>query len=364
MKHFGPSARERANGHWREILIAAGVPAKHLVNIHTVCPLCGSTDNKGTPKRWFRFDDKDGRGTYICNACGAGDGFQFLMQHLGTSSFHEAARYVEGYFDGNSVAHEAPVKVVDEAEQARQREAVKREREKVARDLQRAWNEARPISPDDPVGRYLAVTRRLPLSGLAGALRFHPGLRYYEEVENPDGTTRYVKRGIHPVMLGKASEPGGKPVGLHRSYLTAEGKKAPYEKVKKLMKSLGMHGAAIRLYEPKGATLGVAEGIESAIAAHALTGLPVWATISSTIMESFEPPSGITTVVIFADNDAPDSRGKRAGQHAAQVLKERLEARGIKVKVILPVAVGTDFHDVWIGALEKRGAKALHAKAA
>jgi putative DNA primase/helicase len=100
--------------------------------------------------------------------------------------------------------------------------------------------------------------------------------------------------------------------------------------------------------------MGVAEGMESAIAAHLLTGQPVWATVSSTIMENFEPPPGIETVTIFADNDAPDARGHQAGQHAAKVLAERLEAKGIKARIVLPVRQGTDFHDVWVGRLGKQ----------
>jgi hypothetical protein len=36
-------------------------------NRHQACPVCGGSDR-------FRFDDKEGRGTWFCNQCGAGDG--------------------------------------------------------------------------------------------------------------------------------------------------------------------------------------------------------------------------------------------------------------------------------------------------
>ncbi len=37
-------------------------------------------------KTRFRFDDKEGRGTWICNHCGAGDGADLAMKVTGMSS--------------------------------------------------------------------------------------------------------------------------------------------------------------------------------------------------------------------------------------------------------------------------------------
>ena len=42
---------------------------------HTSCPACGGKDR-------FRFDDKQGDGTFYCNQCGAGNGFQLIMNVL------------------------------------------------------------------------------------------------------------------------------------------------------------------------------------------------------------------------------------------------------------------------------------------
>src|SRR5262249_49918290 len=58
---------ERARGRWREILPVLGIAATFLRNRHGPCPLCGGKDR-------FRFDDKNGDGTYFCNQCGAGTG--------------------------------------------------------------------------------------------------------------------------------------------------------------------------------------------------------------------------------------------------------------------------------------------------
>src|SRR5215204_880230 len=58
---------ERARGRWREILPQLGIDTRFLVNKHGPCPLCGGRDR-------FRFDDRDGSGSYICGQCGAGVG--------------------------------------------------------------------------------------------------------------------------------------------------------------------------------------------------------------------------------------------------------------------------------------------------
>ena len=79
--------KDRALGRWRGILPALGVPAKALSNRHGPCPMCGGKDR-------FRFDDKGGRGTWICSKCGAGDGIE-LVKRIQNVEFKEAARLIE-----------------------------------------------------------------------------------------------------------------------------------------------------------------------------------------------------------------------------------------------------------------------------
>ena len=57
----------RARGRWKEILPQFGIDPKFLTNRHGPCPLCRGKDR-------FRFDDKDGSGSYFCNQCGPGSG--------------------------------------------------------------------------------------------------------------------------------------------------------------------------------------------------------------------------------------------------------------------------------------------------
>ncbi|AHB71946.1 phage/plasmid primase, P4 family, C-terminal domain protein [Cronobacter malonaticus] len=72
---------KQACGHWPRILPALGV--KVIKNRHQACPVCGGSDR-------FRFDDKEGRGTWFCNQCGAGDGLK-LVEKVFSVSASEAA---------------------------------------------------------------------------------------------------------------------------------------------------------------------------------------------------------------------------------------------------------------------------------
>ena len=148
------------------------------------------------------------------------------------------------------------------------------------------------------------------------------------------------------------------PVTVHRTYLTADGRKAPVAEPKKLMGYPGhrLVGGAIRLSAP-GPVLGVAEGIETALAVHLRTGMPVWSAVSAGLLARLEPPAGTSLVVIWADRDRSG-----AGEAAALSLRERLLGRGIAVAVHLPPgpipagAKGIDWADVWCDHAERAAA--------
>ncbi|MEQ5164515.1 primase-helicase zinc-binding domain-containing protein [Citrobacter youngae] len=74
---------KQACGHWPRILPALGV--KVIKNRHQACPVCGGTDR-------FRFDDKEGRGTWFCNQCGAGDGLKLIEKVFGASASEAAGK--------------------------------------------------------------------------------------------------------------------------------------------------------------------------------------------------------------------------------------------------------------------------------
>ncbi|PVZ78523.1 DNA primase [Serratia sp. S1B] len=72
-----------ARGHWLSILPALGMNV--VKNRHQPCPVCGGTDR-------FRFDDKEGRGTWFCNQCGAGDGLTLVEKVFGVSPSEAASK--------------------------------------------------------------------------------------------------------------------------------------------------------------------------------------------------------------------------------------------------------------------------------
>ncbi|WP_343451699.1 primase-helicase zinc-binding domain-containing protein [Enterobacter hormaechei] len=74
---------KQACGHWPRILPALGV--KVIKNRHQACPVCGGSDR-------FRFDDKEGRGTWFCNQCGAGDGLKLVEKVFGMTASEAAGK--------------------------------------------------------------------------------------------------------------------------------------------------------------------------------------------------------------------------------------------------------------------------------
>lgn len=74
---------KQACGHWPRILPALGV--KVIKNRHQACPVCGGSDR-------FRFDDKEGRGTWLCNQCGAGDGLKLVEKVFGVTASKAAGK--------------------------------------------------------------------------------------------------------------------------------------------------------------------------------------------------------------------------------------------------------------------------------
>ncbi|MGP2491075.1 DUF7146 domain-containing protein [Mesorhizobium sp. PUT5] len=302
---------ERARGRWSGILAAIGVPSKALRNKHGPCPMCAGKDR-------FRFDDKGGNGTWICNQCGAGNGVQ-LVQLFMRTDFKGAAQEIEKHLDAAPVL---PTRDGQRQDDGKTREA-----------MTALWKRARPITLGDAAGRYL--NHRLGLSAFPPALRQVADERYIESGQRPSW---------HPAMIARVdpsdeARAAGERAALHRTFLTPDGFKADVSSPRKMMGAMPT-GAAVRLTEHDD-VLGIAEGIETAFAASEIFGVPVWAALTADLLQSWEPPTSVRTVMIFGDNDV-----SLTGQAAAFGLGRRLRAKGITVLVEIPVRVGTDWNDV------------------
>jgi putative DNA primase/helicase len=301
----GESLTERARGRWRSMLPMLGVDSRHLTGKHGPCPMCGGKDR-------FRFDDKEGKGTWICSQCGAGDGFALAMR-LHQIDFKEVATRVE------DVVGKAPLEYRRRDERS----------EQAVRDaMNRLWGAGNIVQPGDLVSRYLEA-RGISLAKFPAALRHVEKCRY--QAEPPT---------YYPAMIAKVAGPDGKPVTLHRTYLSDDGAKAAVSEPRKLMPAKLVNGCAIRLCEP-GPVLGIAEGIETALSASIIWSVPCWAAINAAMLMKWDPPQGASEVIIFGDNDP-----KYGGQSAAYALAHRLAVHGTKVRVEVPDEPGTDWNDM------------------
>ncbi len=189
----------------------------------------------------------------------------------------------------------------------------------------RKWHEAIPLA-GSPAEVYLRA-RGLEHgpNGWSPSLRYHPALKH--------GPT-----GLHlPAMLGAVAVwPGREVVGLHRTFLRIDGRaKAPVSNNKMMLGKCA--GGAVRL-APAGPELVLSEGIETGLSVQQATGLPVWATLSTSSLRSVILPPEIETVIIAADADEP---GEKAAQEAAR----RFIAEGRTVKIAHPPQ-GMDFNDL------------------
>lgn len=72
---------------WHDIFGACGLDVRSDKR-HSPCPICGGKDR-------FRCDNKQGRGTWICNHCGAGDGLKLV--ELQMRDFKAAVDFVASF---------------------------------------------------------------------------------------------------------------------------------------------------------------------------------------------------------------------------------------------------------------------------
>ena len=211
-----------------------------------------------------------------------------------------------------------------------QREA--QQRQQWADNAQRnaaLWAKTVSVTDGDPVSMYL---RRRGLAGpVPEHLRLHPRLTYWDGGD----------RGTWPAMIAPLIRPDGVVLALLRTYLTADGSKAPVPTVKKLTGAAGpLAGACIPLHDPQHGVIGIAEGIETAQAAHLASGLSTVAAYCAGYLAAYTWPPGVRRIVVFADADP-------AGAAAAQSLKARAMRAGLSVATMTPSTPGADWCDVW-----------------
>src|SRR5690606_2672603 len=186
----------------------------------------------------------------------------------------------------------------------------------------RIWRGARPLRAS-PAKAYLESR---------GILAASPALRYHPRTPlGPKGRTRFLRAMIAAVSLDEG------PIAIHRTFLAQDvGTKAGFDKPKRALGSLG--GAAVRLFAPIAGKLGLAEGIESAMSAYALTGTPVWAALGNERFGFVCVPDSVTALHLFVDHDA-------GGELAAARGLAAYAREGRTIHVRRPSTCGTDWND-------------------
>ena len=296
---------DAAKGKWKGILLSLGLPSACLQNKHGPCPLCEGTDR-------FRFDNQEGKGTYICGQCGAGTGIDLAMKFTGRP-FPEVASEIDTMLGNKKFKPDTIRPAITDADR------MAGLREVAAQSVR--------IDQASLAHRYF-TSRGIGEVTYAKALRFVPSLR--------DG-----EGGVRPCIVATVQDADGLNVTLHRTFLRGDGRaKAEMSAPRKLMPGSLPDGAAVRLSDWNAGVLGIAEGIETAMSASRLYDMPVWAAINSTMLEKWQPPEGCEEVAVFGDHDA-----KYGGQAAAYRLAHRLAVKGLDVTVHIPQIEGHDWND-------------------
>lgn len=199
-------------------------------------------------------------------------------------------------------------------------------RRKIASALN-LWRQSVPAA-GTPAETYLRS--RAIVGPIPETLRFHP--QAWHEPEH---------RAL-PAMVARV-DLGGEPVAVHRTYLSADGRKAAIDSNKRMLGPT--KGGAVHLTKG-GARLLLGEGIETTLSAVAGIGeaCGAWATLSTSGMIGVQLPSRPGDLIVAADADA-------AGQDAARTLAARAASLGWSVRIVTPPTGAKDWNDVACGSL-------------
>lgn len=239
-----------------------------------------------------------------CPRCDRGARDDALGVNVVTGAFHCFRCEWRGRVGRESQALPAVVRRIDDPG------VTERKRER----LRRTWAQCVDLSSTEAraVRTYLE-SRALGeiLKAPPKALRAHPGLEYWD-------SSRCL--GKFPAMVALFQASNDSPVTLHVTWLRSDGSAKASVPVPK--KTLGVpkrgatRGGAIRLYPPRDGTLGVAEGIESALSLHLIRRIPVWSARCADGLEHIELPKNLRRIEIGVDID-PSGKGQQVAQALA-----------------------------------------------
>ncbi|TDN59077.1 primase-helicase zinc-binding domain-containing protein [Paraburkholderia sp. BL10I2N1] len=335
---------------WLSLLQSYGVPESSLTGGASPCPVCGGEDR-------FTYDNKRGRGDWVCRKCDAGnptagDGLALICRVSGLSFFELMHELEGGSLD--DARHKATT-----SRGAAPAPGAKRKADPayVEKRLTSMWDRAKPLAPGDLAMRYLLS--RVPNLRVTPSKALRLGMLEY----------RHDKKviGSWPGIIARYELPDGRLGTLHRTFLerstpgkarivTADGEILDAKLNDMTLNPLA--GGAVRLMEPVNGEIGVGEGLETVYAAHMQFGVPVWYCLNRIHLSQFVVPEGlgIRVVHIFVDFDHVDQKtGKSPGVVAGVELAKRLKAEGYVALIHRPKLRGTDFCDEWVARMAACG---------
>lgn len=146
-----------------------------------------------------------------------------------------------------------------------------------------------------------------------------------------------------PCLVAIASDPAGELVGLQRTYLTEDGRKAASTDGK-VKYSLGnVSGGAIQL-GPPAETIVVTEGLEDGLSLFQTIGGTVWVAAGTKMLPQMLFPEITHTVIVAAQGDEP-------GERAAQAAADAFLSRGLAVRITRPEPPYKDWNDMLMGVV-------------
>lgn len=324
-------------------------PEFFLAHCSWMEPAMKSGRNGGAPcphhngksgKAFFVMRDFAKKGGGGCNSCGSfANGVKLYAWIEGISERESAAVIRRWYNDRFGIRPGTG--------QDKRRQDEQKRREALVAEL---WKTSLPLAdPKAKAGRAYLVRRGLSehwADRTGHVLRYHPKVEYWHEGK---------KVCTMGALLARFDNPDGRMVGVHRIYIGPKGEfeqlKLPGERKKMLTtRNSVLAGGCIRLNRNYDHVLGVAEGVETALAVMQATGMPVWAAYSASILPSIVMPAEIAEVVIWADNDAPP----HAGYEKACELKQRLWRQGVRARIRLPALEGKDWLDCFRSGWSER----------
>lgn len=181
------------------------------------------------------------------------------------------------------------------------------------------WSEA--LSINNSLAQQYLLARGI--TNFPQSLRFHASLRH-------------SKSGMHyPAMVAGVQNSAGRIIAVQRTFLRGNSK-APCTPNKMTLGPL--NDGAVRLASVK-PVIGIAEGVETALSAMQIFGIPCWAALGKRF-DAIEWPDCVQTVVAFGDNGA-------AGMEAVRRILNKYQGRYSKIKVIpkFPSEEFEDFND-------------------